>query len=459
VTRLRAASAETFRSLHLRNFRLFFSGQAISQIGNWLTLVAQTLLVLEITHSGVALGLLAAFQFGPVLLLGAYAGLVADRSDKRRLLMIVQAGAMLQSFTLAALAFTDHPPVGAVYAVALLGGFFTAFDNPARRSFVVEMVPGTEVNNAVALNTAMMTGSRVIGPAIAGFLVTTVGFGWCFLLDGVSYVAVLAGLWRMDATQLHPSPVAPRGKGQVRDGVRYARSVPELWIPLWMMALVGTLTYNFSTVMPLFATRDLHGTVVTYTILMSVISVGSVLGALHAARRQTITVLGVTRNAVLFGGSMALLSLAPNLPAALAVGFVVGVSSIAFMTSSTAIVQLRADPSMRGRVLALQSMVFMGSTPIGGPIVGAVAEAFGARYSVAIGGVACFLAASVGYRHLRRAAAEPLAVPEEARTVGAGGPEDLLPVLASAPGSPDPRLAQTPMRAWGATERAIRSRA
>jgi len=209
--RLRRATNDTFRSLHVRNFRLFFSGQLISQVGNWLTLVAQTLLVLKLTDSGVALGLLAVAQFGPVLFLGAFAGLVADRSDKRKLLLAVQSFAMLQSFGLAALAFTGNPPVAAVYGVALLGGFAIAFDSPARRSFVVEMVSEDDIGNAVSLNSALMTGSRVVGPALAGLLITTVGFGWCFLLDGISYLAVLAGLWLMDPTQLRRPP--RRGPG------------------------------------------------------------------------------------------------------------------------------------------------------------------------------------------------------------------------------------------------------
>ena len=221
MTRLRLASNETFKSLRIRNFRLFFVGQSISQIGNWLTLIAQTLLVLKLTDSGVALGLLAAAQFGPVLLFGAFAGLVADRSDKRKLLLIVQTFAMVQSFALAALAFQDHPPVWAIYVIAAFGGMATAFDNPARRSFVVEMVPEDHITNAVSLNSALMTGSRVIGPALGGLLVATVGFGWAFLLDGVSYVAVLVGLRMIDPSQ------APAGPGDAaRQGPGAGRAAP-----------------------------------------------------------------------------------------------------------------------------------------------------------------------------------------------------------------------------------------
>src|SRR4051794_38636612 len=202
MTRLRNATRDTFRSLGVRNFRLFFSGQLISQVGNWLTLVAQTLLVLKLTDNGVALGGLAAAQFGPVLLIGAWAGLIADRSDKRKLLIIVQSIAMAQSFVLAALAFSGNPPLWAIYSVALVGGITVAFDNPARRAFVVEMVPKEDMNNAVSLNSAAMTSSRIFGPALAGLLVVTVGFGWAFLVDGLSYIAVLIGLSVMRTPEL-----------------------------------------------------------------------------------------------------------------------------------------------------------------------------------------------------------------------------------------------------------------
>ncbi|MGH9226972.1 MAG: MFS transporter [Acidimicrobiales bacterium] len=225
--------------MRVRNFRLFFGGQLISQVGNWLTLVAQTLLVLDLTDSGVALGLLAVARFGPLLVFGPFAGLVADRSDKRRLLLTVQTLVMLQSFCLAALVFGGDPPLLAVYGVALLGGFCTAFDNPSRRSFVAEMVDEEDIGNAVSLNSAVMRSARVIGPALAGLLVTTVGFGWCFVVDGVSYLAVLWGLWRMDTGLLRQPPITPRGKGQVREGLRYVRSIPELWIPLVMLAVIA----------------------------------------------------------------------------------------------------------------------------------------------------------------------------------------------------------------------------
>ncbi|MBN2622965.1 MAG: MFS transporter [Acidimicrobiales bacterium] len=404
---LRTAARRTFASLEHRNFRLFFVGQGISQVGNWMTLVAQTLLVLKLTDSGVALGLLAAAQFGPVLLLGPWAGLVADRSDKRKLLVTVQVAAMMQSFVLAALAFTGDPPVGALYAVAVVGGLCMAFDNPARRSFVVEMVPALQINNAVSLNSALMTSSRVIGPALAGALVSTVGYGWAFTVDALSYIAVLAGLLMMRTSELHPSPVATRAKGQIRAGLRYVRSVPELFVPLVMMAVIGTLSYNFQTVFPLFVTRDLQGSEATFTVLFSVVSVGSLAGALVTANRGDIGVRQVSLAAVAYGVALALMALAPTVAVAVVLGVVVGVASITFLVSSTAIVQIKAAADMRGRVLALQAMLFLGSTPVGGPVVGWIADQFGARYSVALGAIAAFGAGLWGLAVLRRASEEP----------------------------------------------------
>lgn len=418
MARLRIAAKDTFRSLHVRNFRLFFSGQLISQIGNWLTMVALTLLVLDLTDNGVAIGFLAAAQFGPVLLIGAWAGLIADRSNKRKLLIIVQSIAMAQSFALAALAFSGDPPLWAIYAVALVGGVTVAFDNPARRAFVVEMVPEADMSNAVSLNSAAMTSSRVFGPALAGLLVITVGFGWAFLVDALSYIAVLVGLSMMRTPELRPSPVAQRAKGQVREGLRYARSVPDLWVPLVMMAVVGTFAYNFSTVFPLFVTRSLGGSDTTFTLLLSVVSVGAVFGALATARRKSIDVRTVAITSLAFGASLALMTFAPSPAVAFPIGLLVGLGSIAFLTASTAIVQIRSDPVMRGRVLALQAIVFLGSTPIGGPIVGWICEHVGPRYGVAVGAVAALGAGAWGFVRARRCEpAQPLAGSDALKSV------------------------------------------
>lgn len=393
----------TFQSLRIRNFRLFFGGQLISQIGNWLTNIAQALLVLHLTHNnGIAVGGLSACQYLPVLLLGSWSGLVADRHDKRRMLMLVQSCAMLQSFMLATLAFIGHPPLIAVYLVASIGGVCTSFDNPTRRSFVVEMVPEDYMQNAVSLNSALMTSARIFGPALAGLLVITVGFGWCFTIDGISYLAVLWGLWRMNTSEIRASKPTAKAKGQIREGFRYMRSVPDLFVPLVMMAIIGTLAFNLGTVLPLYTKKTFHGSDTTFTLLYSVVSIGSFVGALVSARRRTITVKSVANGAALFGLSMVGLVVAPTLHFAFPLGVFLGFASVVFMTASTAIVQVKADPAMRGRVLALQAMVFLGSTPIGGPIMGTICQLWGARYALGVGALSCFFSSWWGHRRVRR---------------------------------------------------------
>jgi MFS family permease len=391
-----------FRALRNRNFRLFFGGQLISQTGSWLTTIASTLLVLRLTHSGVAVGLLVACQYGPVLLLSAWGGLVADRSDKRRLLVITQTLEMCESFALASLAFMAHPPLVGFYLVALSGGFMLAFDNPTRKSFVAEMVPESDVRNAVTLNTALMTSARVIGPTVAGILIVTTGFGWCFLIDGTSYLAVITGLLMMRRSELRTPPVVARAKGQLRDGLRYVRRTPDLWIPLVMMMLIGTLTYNFAVVLPLFVEHTLHGNIESFTLFYSVFSIGSVTGALLAAKRRSIELRYIVYAAFALGIAMFALATAPTLLTAFPVIVCVGLSSITFMTTSQAIMQIRADAAMRGRVLSLQTMVVAGSTPLGGPLLGYICDAFGPRTGVALGGTAAIAAGFWGlYAHRR----------------------------------------------------------
>jgi len=398
-----AVGRRTFLSLRVRNFRLFFIGQLISQIGTFLTQVALTLLVLHLTDSGIAVGLLVACQFGPMLVLGPYAGVVADRSDKRVLLLITQTLQMCQSFALAVLAFMHHAPLGAFYVTALAGGMLLAFDNPARRSFVTEMVPKEQMQNAVTLNTALMTSSRIFGPALAGVLVVTAGYGWAFAIDGVTYLAVLAGLWMMRTSELHSAPRSARGKGQVREGMRYVRTVPDLFVPMVMVAIVGTLTFNFSVTLPLFVTRDLHGNNGTYTLVYSVLSVGAFGAALFAAQRKTVTVRHIVHTAAGFGASMLLFAAVPNLWFGFPVALIVGFASVAFMTTATAIVQVRSDPTMRGRVMALQAMVLIGSTPVGGPLLGWICDTLGTRAGLLLGAAAAFAAAAWGHAAAQRA--------------------------------------------------------
>jgi MFS family permease len=418
--KLHSAASDTFRSLHVRNFRLFFVGQCISQTGTWLTFVAQVLLVLHLTKSGVTLGLLTAFQFGPVLLLGAWAGAVADRADKRKLLMTTQSLAMVQSIALGLVVLTHQESIPVIFALASVQGVLTAFDNPARRAFVVEMVPAESLPNAVSLNSAVMTGTRVIGPSLAGALVLWVGYGWPFILDAITYLAVLAGLWMMRPSELFRSAPTAKKRGQVAEGLRYIRSEQMLFVPLVMMAIIGSLAFNFQVTVPLMVNGPLHGTGTTFTLLFSVLSLGSLVGALATARRKEVTSRHLVTSAAAFGVTMLLLAAAPNLGFAFPAAILLGLASIAFMTSTTAIVQVLAGPEYRGRVLAIQSMVFLGSTPIGGPLIGWISDLAGPRAGVAVGGVACLVAAAYGARLLR--------VPFHADT--AESPTGAAPVLA-----------------------------
>jgi MFS family permease len=392
----------TLASLRSRNFRLFFIGQTVSNTGNWLTMVALTLLVLHRTGSGIAVGLLAACQFGPILLLSAWAGVIADRTDKRRLLFVTQSLEMGQSFALAALAFMHDAPLLAFYVTAVVGGCLLAFDNPARRSFVNEMVPLDDVPNAVTLYSAMVNISRIAGPAIAGVLVVSVGFGWCFTVDAISYVTVLVALAMMRPHELRRAPINPRARGQVRDALRYIMGVPDLWVTFAMLLVIGTISYNFNVVFPLFVEQSLHGSDAAYTIVYSAFSVGSLVGAIAVARRRTITIRTVAGGAVWLGVTMLVLSFVPTVSVAVVVAAAVGSGSVAYMTATTAIAQLRVEPRMIGRVLAIQTVLLIGTTPIGGLALGELSDVAGARVPVFVGGIAALAAAAFGLLADRR---------------------------------------------------------
>ncbi|CAN5297125.1 MFS transporter [soil metagenome] len=388
-----AAFRDTFRSLGVRNFRLFFFGQLLSQTGTWMTMVAQTLLILDLTGSGVLLGLLGAAQFGPVLLFGAWAGAVADRVNKRKVLFATQIGALGQSLVLGLVVLTGNATVVTVFSLAAVQGILTAFDNPARRAFVVEMVPNDNLANAVSLNSTLMTTSRVLGPALAGVLIGLVGYAWCFLADSISYLAVIGALVMMRPSDLFPSKPASRSPGQIMAVLHYFASSRDQLVPLVMMAIIGTLAFNFSVTTPLLVTGPLRGTKQAYTLLLSTMSLGSVIGAIATARRREVPFRHLIWSTATFGLGMLLLAFAPTLWAAFPIAIVVGLGSIGFMKTATAIMQLAADPQFRGRVLALQAMVFLGTTPIGAPIVGLIADRFGPRAAIAIGGLACLGAA------------------------------------------------------------------
>ena len=387
----------TFLSLRNRNFRLYFIGQLISNTGNWLTNVALTLFVLKLTGSGLAVGVLAACQFGPTLFLSAWAGAIADRTDKRRMLLLTQSLEMAQSVGLAILAFTPHPPLAALYALALGGGTLLAFDSPARRSFVPEMVRGEDVPNAVVLYSMTVNVSRIFGPALAGLLVVTVGYGWCFTFDAASYLAVLLCLFMMRPAELHRRVPKPREKGEVRAGLEYVRSMPTLWISFVMLIVIGMLAYNFTVTLPLFVTDALHAPVTVFTLLYSVFSFGAVVSGLVVAHRALVRIRHVILGALAVGVVMLVLAVVPGVTAAFPVVFLLGMASILYMTATTAIVQVEATPEMHGRVLSLQNVIIGGAALVGGPLLGWLADTMGGRAPIVLGGLAALAAATFGY--------------------------------------------------------------
>ncbi|HYZ98710.1 MAG TPA: MFS transporter [Acidimicrobiales bacterium] len=390
--RLRLASQVTFRSFASHNFRLFFGGQLVSQVGTWMQLVTVAWLVLELTGSGVAIGLVTGAQFFPLLVLGAWAGVLADRLDRHHLMIATQAAFLLVAAALAALTLTDHITVAGLFVLSLVFGVINAVDNPSRRALVVELVPEDDVANAVGLNSALMTGSRVIGPAVAGVLIAGPGAGICFLVNAVTYVPVIAALLRLDRSQFRPMPRVAKAKGQLRAGLRYLWETPELRLPIILMAVVGTLVFNYQVTLPLLAERTFGGSASTFTLLFSTLSLGSVAGALTVARRSSVDLGFLVRAGIGLAVTTLALALAPTLPLALLASLAVGFCNLLMISGSTTVVQLRSAPAMRGRMLALLSVVFLGSKPIGGPIVGSVAELAGVRSALALGGVAMLLA-------------------------------------------------------------------
>ncbi len=382
----------TFASLRNRNFRIFFIAQIVSVTGTWIQSIGQMWLVLHLTGSGVALGITAALQFTPMLLLGPWGGLLADRVDKRKLLMVTQSAAGLVALVLAGLTLGGLVQLWMVYVLAFALGIVTVFDNPGRQSFVAEMVGKEQVINAVGLNSAVFTLARAIGPAVAGILIAVVGTGWCFLINGVSYFPVVFVLLLMRPSELHRGQPTVRARGQIRAGLRYAWSTPELRFPLLLMLVVGSLAFNFSVVMPLMASFVFHSGASTFGILMSFMGAGAFVGALVSANRarpthRLLAFAGMAFGALLVGGA-----LAPTLESELVVLLPLGAAMVTFQATANSLLQLNSDPAIRGRVMALYVMVFLGSTPIGGPVVGWVAEHFGARAGLGLGGVATLVA-------------------------------------------------------------------
>ena len=418
MTRFRLATGETFRSFRTRNFRVFFIGQAISQAGTWLQFIAQALLVLHLTDSGVALGLVTAFQFLPVLFFGAWAGVISDRVDKRRLMMVTQTFMMVFAFALGLLVLTHHETVHWVYLLAGLTGVANAFDNPSRRVIITELVSEVDIANAVSLNSALITGSRVIGPALAAWLISGVGIGWCFVANGASFVAVLIALAMLDPAQLYLNERVAKQKGQIREGLQYVWRDPDLRLAMALMGVVATLSFNWNVVLPLLAVHTFHGDANTYAFITTVFSIGSLIGSLWIARRHTMSVAFLARTSVAFGVASGLIALAPNPLSAAIAGALAGATGIAFLSATMTSLQLGSIPAMRGRVMALYSILFLGSTPLGGPLSGWLAQQFDTRLAIWMGAIAAAASGMVAVLALRRR--EPVV-------------EGRLPAMATAP--------------------------
>lgn len=401
MTRVRAFGADTFRSLRSHNFRLFFGGQIVSQTGTWMQMVAIGLLVLDLTDSGVAVGLVTAAQFLPILVLGAWGGVLADRRDRHHLLLTMNAIGAAVALAFAVLVLTDLHELWSIYVLTFAAGTVTALENPTRRAFVTDLVPDIDVPNAVGLNSTLMTSSRVVGPAVAGALIAGPGIGWCFAVNALSYLPQLWLFARMDRSSFRPSERVAKAKGQLRDGLRYVWGQPDLRLPLLLVTAVGTMAFNFSVILPLFATRDLNGGPATFTTLFSIMSVGSVVGALTIARRTHADTAFLSRCTIALGVAMVVLAVAPVTAIAYLAVIPVGITSVMVISGSNAVVQLGTDPAMRGRVLALLAVVFLGSTPVGGPISGWISEEFGARWALGLGAATSLLAGGLTLRALR----------------------------------------------------------
>jgi MFS family permease len=402
-------------SLRVRNYRLYFVGQTISIAGTWMQTMALAFLVLRLTGSGTDLGITTAARLLPLVLLGPVGGVIADRADKRRLLYFTQTAQAAMAVAFAVLTATGSATVPLVIALSLLVGCLTAFDNPARQALIGELVPRDQLSNAVALNSVSANLARVLGAAVGGGLVAAVGLTAAFVVNAASFVAVLVSLAVMRANQLYPADRIPRARGQLLAGLRYARRTPALFLPLIMLTITGTLAYEFPVSLPLVASGAFRGGAGTYGVMAAVMAVGAIAGGLATAARDgnRAATLGVT--AVGWGTAILAAGLAPNLPLELLALVFVGYGSITFNSSAKTTLQLAAEPSMRGRVMALWALAWIGTTVIGGPLVGWIASEFGSRWSLIVGGAPTVLLGVVmmpGLRRIDRAAATAAREPQ-----------------------------------------------
>lgn len=395
---MRQLLTRTFRSLRVRNYRLFFIGMWISSIGLWMQQIAELWLIAELTDSAAAVGLITVTHFGPMMLLGLWGGVLADRIDKRRILLITQPLLGIVAGGLAFVSATGGITVTMLYVFSSMTGLVLALDNPTRRAFVRELVEVEDVPNAVSLISMVFTSARVIGPALSGILLATSGATWVFTINAVSYGAVLIALLMMRVRELHtPTPV-PKGKGQLREGLRYAWSTPQVRLPVTMLVWIATLSFNFSVLLVLLAEQTLDAGPGGFGTLISISAIGSLLGALFTATRSRITIRYLVVAALGLGVATIVASTAPTLATMASLALPVGLFGVSFLAGSQGVTQAAAEPQMQGRVMALFAVVFLGSTPIGGMFAGLQAELMGPRIAFATGGVVAILTAIWAWR-------------------------------------------------------------
>jgi MFS family permease len=392
---LDALRRQTFASLSAPNYRRYIGGQAVSLTGTWMQTIAQSWLVLQLTGSATAVGLVVALQTLPILLFGPYGGVVVDRLDKRRLMIALQSVMGVLALVLGVLTATGSVQLWHVYVLAFALGAVSSVENPARQTFVLELVGPDNLRNAVSLNSVLVNVSRAVGPALAGIVIATGGTAVCFLLNAVSFAAVIASLLRLDVASLTPTTPAPRAPGQLREGFDYVRRSPALAVPLLTMALIGCLAYEFQVVLPIVASETFAGDASTYGFLTAAMGAGAVLGGLCMATWGRTGLWSLAVAAAAFGLAMLATALAPTLGFALLGMGLVGAASVAFQSTGNSTLQLASAPHMRGRVMALWAVAFLGSTPIGGPIAGLVSQHFGGRAGLALGAAACLVAAAL----------------------------------------------------------------
>ncbi|HLU58857.1 MAG TPA: MFS transporter [Pseudonocardia sp.] len=399
---LDALRRQMFASLSTPNYRRYISGQAVSLAGTWMQTIAQSWLVLQLTGSATAVGVVVALQTLPILLFGPYAGVVVDRLDKRKLIIALLVVMGAQAAALGVLTATGTVQLWHVYVLAFVLGAVNCVENPARQTFVLELVGPDKLRNAVSLNSVLANVARAVGPAFAGIVIATGGIAVCFLLNAFSFAFVIGSLMRLDLAALTPTTPAPRAPGQLREGFDYVRRTPVLAVPLLTMALIGCLAYEFQVVLPIVASETFAGDASTYGFLTAAMGVGAVIGGLCMAAWGRTGLWSLAAAAFAFGLAMLATALAPNLGFALLGMGLVGAASVAFQSTGNSTLQLSSEPHMRGRVMALWAVAFLGSTPIGGPIAGYVSQHFGGRAGLAMGAVACLVAAALTAHVARR---------------------------------------------------------